>query len=401
MILLSIVLLALSACDFAPDELRLAAPTTPADANIAADLSSLFDDESAIALRLAETPMAGEAALDALSNGTADIALVSNNLPFRDDIATIMPLYSTVLHIAYRGERQPESGTELIRDAKVYAGPVGSASRLMFERIVSRLGLTSEQFSYVSDRSESPDVIIVFAPISPNQMKNYPSYRLFTLGAPADINTGTIVDSAVLLNPQFRHFVIPAGTYGAATPDAIVTVAVDKLIVSRSDLKPSVAYELIDEISRLRPALAARYPGLFPALREDFDASRSTFKLHAGTQDYLQRTAPTIYERYSGVAEVVVTLLIALISASLAGFRLYQMRRKNRIDTFYSETIALRQSITDKSTPAERRNAIQAVSDLQTTAFDLLVDEKLAADDSFRIFITLSNDVLSQLKAGE
>jgi hypothetical protein len=38
------------------------------------------------------------------------------------------------------------------------------------------------------------------------------------------------------------------------------------------------------------------------------------------------------------------------------------------------------------------------VRKLQSEAFDLLVDEKLSADESFRIFITLSNDVLRQLE---
>jgi hypothetical protein len=150
----------------------------------------------------------------------------------------------------------------------------------------------------------------------------------------------------------------------------------------------------------LRPAMAAKYPGLFPALNGDFDANRSTFKLHAGTQAYLQREAPSIYERYSGVAEVAVTLMIGLISAGFAGMRIYQLRRKNRIDTFYSRTIALKNSVTEQSGADERRQAIKDVEYLQSNAFELLVDEKLAADDSFRIFITLSNDVLRQLRSG-
>ena len=36
---------------------------------------------------------------------------------------------------------------------------------------------------------------------------------------------------------------------------------------------------------------------------------------------------------------------------------------------------------------------------MQNTAFEMLVSERLAADDSFRIFITLSDDVLRQLGA--
>jgi hypothetical protein len=180
-----------------------------------------------------------------------------------------------------------------------------------------------------------------------------------------------------------------------------VTVAVDKLLVTRSDLDDSVVYDLINDILRLRPALAARMPGLFQELTEDFDASRSRFVLHAGTQAYLQREAPTLMERYSGIAEVVVTLIVALASAAIAGIRILRLRRKNRIDTFYSRAHNLRRSITELSSTEERQRVIGQVRDLQSEAFDLLIAEKLSADESFQIFITLSNDVLQQLGAIE
>ena len=44
------------------------------------------------------------------------------------------------------------------------------------------------------------------------------------------------------------------------------------------------------------------------------------------------------------------------------------------------------------------QQAITRVKGLQDEAFDLLVDEKLAADESFRIFVTLTNDVIRQLE---
>jgi hypothetical protein len=113
----------------------------------------------------------------------------------------------------------------------------------------------------------------------------------------------------------------------------------------------------------------------------------------------MQRSAPTIYERYSGVAEVAVTLLVAIFSATLAGVRIFRMRRKNRIDQFYAATIALRNSARDSTVPNKRKQLAAEVRQLQDEAFDLLVHEKLAADESFRIFITLSNDVLRQLGA--
>jgi len=267
------------------------------------------------------------------------------------------------------------------------------------------MNLPNDAYSYVEQpaagTADSPDVVVVFAPISPQRVAQLDGYRLFSIGSPADIGTGSAIDAATALNPPLRPYIIPATLYGDATPEPIVTVAVDKLLVARSDLDPSVVYDLVNEIRRLRPALAATRPGLFEQLADDFDVSRSTFVVHAGTQDFLQRSEPTIYERYSGVAEVVVTLLIALVSVMVAGIRIFNMRRKNRIDRFYAAAIQIRDSIGDASNNNDRAQAVDKVRDLQNDAFDQLVDEKLAADESFRIFITLSNDILVQLRTAQ
>ena len=400
LILLLFVLLNTASCGPNQEQLRFIIPSTQIDRAIAEDLSGLLDAGNSTRLNISGSSLSGEAAVDAVASGAADIALVSNSLPFRADIVTVMPLYPTVLHIAYREGRDPSTGSTLLRGAKIYAGPEGSASRMIFARIVDRLGLGASAYEYVADLSDHPDVVIIFAPISRELFADYPDFRLFSLGSPESIGSGSAVDAAVLLNPNFRPFVIPAGTYGETTAEAIVTIAVDKILVARSNLDSSVVYDLINDILRLRPALAAKRPGLFQQLSEDFDASRSRFILHAGTQVYLQRSAPTIYERYSGVAEVAITLIIALGTAFLAGFRIFRMRRKNRMDRFYAATIAIRSSARESQDPAEHKKAIAKVRELQNEAFSLLVDEKLAADESFRIFITLSNDVLRQLGTG-
>ncbi len=143
--------------------------------------------------------------------------------------------------------------------------------------------------------------------------------------------------------------------------------------------------------------MSALRPGLFESLTDDFDVSRSKYIVHAGAQAYLQRDAPSIYERYSGIAEVVATVVLGLVSAIFGGMRLYKMRRKNLIDTFYVRAIALQRSIGERTSDKDRQRIAGEIRALQTQAFDLLVDEKLAADESFRIFITLSNDVLRQV----
>ena len=285
---------------------------------------------------------------------------------------------------------EKRTGTEATSVERTKPGQVYSPA-------VDIVELPDELFSYVQSAEDSPDVIVVFAPIARERMADFPDYRLIGLGPPDSVGRGSVVDAAALTNPYFRPFVLPIGTYGDATPEPVLTLAVDKLLVARSELDKSLVYDLINELLRLRPALAAQRPGLFRQLTGDFDVSRSTFVLHAGSQAYLQRSAPSVFERYSGVAEVVVTVLVALASALLAAVRIFRMRRKNRIDTFYVETIRLRNSVSPGSSAEERQSAARRIRELQEKAFDLLVAEKLAADESFRIFITLSNDVLVDL----
>lgn len=373
-------------------------PVGTIDRDIVEELAELFDNERVLTrISLTEETMSGEEALDAIAAGKADVALISNSQEFRRDIATVMPLYPTVLHIARRdGFAEPTARGDL-SDAAVFAGVKGSASRSIFERIADNIGLADDDYRYVTDPSEVADMVVVFAPIAPERIAEFPELRLISMGTPQEIGNGGTVDAAVLLNPHFRPFVIPVGTYGDSTPEPIVTIAVDKILVTRSDLDSAVVYDLISDILRLRPALAAKRPGLFQQLSEDFDVSRSRFVLHPGTLDYLQRSEPTIYERYSGVAEVAVTLMIALFSAALAGVRILRIRRKNRIDRYYAAAIEIRDSVDDQASSSEREQAIVKIRDLQNRAFDQLVDEKLGADESFRIFITLSNDVLRQL----
>lgn len=399
----TITAIALTGCDTATTQLRLVTPTEPVDRAIIEDVAELLTDSARVEVELTDETLSELAALDAVASGEADLALVSNYLPFRDDIATVMPLYPTVLHVL---SRDGANVFDTIAEGgmAIFAGPEGSASRLVFRRVAERMHLRSEDYRFIESIEETPDIVIVFAPIAPDRIDELreineaiTEFRFSSMGKADGIGKGASIDAAVLLNPHLHPFVIPLGTYGLMTPEAVLTVAVDKILVSRHDLDSAVVYDLINEVLRLRPALSARRRGVFRQLADDFDVSRSTFIVHPGTQSYLQRDAPSVYERYSGVAEVVVTLIVALGSTIFGGFRLYKMRRKNRIDKFYTRTIALQRSVDDTTSPEELHTTIAEIRELQATAFDMLVDEKLAADESFRIFITLSNDVLRQL----
>lgn len=393
--IIAIALLA-GACSRPTVELELITPQQPTDRAIAEDLAEFVSEESGIRIRLIDPPE-GRSTLDALEDGYGDIAFASNDQPFRPEVATIVPLYPTVLHIVVRESLISENPGEMLAGgARVYAGPIGSASRLLHERFVAGMGLDPSEQNYL-DSPQNPDVVVVFTSIAPERVPNMSGYRLMSFGSPDDIGKGSSVDRTILFHPRMRPFIIPMGTYGSLNTEPVVTVAVDKLLVARSDMDNPVAYDLIREILRLRPALSGNRPSIFHSLAEDIDDSSFTFPMHRGARFFVDRDEPTLIERYSGVAEVAVTLFVALISGTFAAVNIYRIRRKNRIDVFYAEVFELRKAMDGPLSKAEKSDVIDKLHQLQKRAFDMLVDEKLAADESFRIFMALSNDAIRDL----
>ncbi|MDH3810914.1 MAG: hypothetical protein OEU60_04305, partial [Gammaproteobacteria bacterium] len=176
-----------------------------------------------------------------------------------------------------------------------------------------------------------------------------------------------------------------------------VTLAVENILVARNDMEDTEAYDLFAEMLRLRPTLFSDRPELFQPLDEQIRQSNFIFGLHPGAVSYLERDEPTYIERYSGVAELLVTLLITSVSGLIAVKNIYRIRRKNRIDEFYLETIRIRDSVTVDTTTDELATAIEKIHALKNRAFELLVDERLAADQSFQVFIDLARESVDQI----
>jgi hypothetical protein len=392
----------LAGCGEQSNEFRLLMPDLEFDQLVAADLVEVFEQNSEHEIVLVAMPDSFATPLDALEAGFADLAFASNAQPYRQGVTTVMPMYPTVLHILYKRNRDASDIKNLLQGAKIFAGSEGSSSRMTTEAILLGLDMTEDDVSFVTHPNVLPDVAVIFIPVSPDEFDvrlaaigGAGEYNLLGFGSPDEIGSGSAVDRAVFLNPRLSAFVIPVETYRGMVPEPVVTVAVDKLLVANPDVPATAIYDLIGEIRRLQPALSANRPMLFRHLSEEFDAGGSTFVLHPGSQAFTQRDEPDVYERYSGVAEVLVTLVIGLVSGTYAVVQIYNRRRKNRIDEFYTRAIAIRGSITEDSSGSERAAAIEEVRNLQNSAFEMLV----AADDSFRIFVTLSNDILTELGA--
>ncbi|KZX57141.1 hypothetical protein A3709_05130 [Halioglobus sp. HI00S01] len=186
---------------------------------------------------------------------------------------------------------------------------------------------------------------------------------------------------------------IPALTYDLPGNETdIATVAVDTLLIARKDVSEASIYELTRTFLEQKPRFTAIAPHLFAGINESFDPLDLSFPLHRGARAYFERDNPGFIERYAETINMLVYVSFLLISASLAFARWRERTKKDRIDVFYTRIMDIRQDASRSVT--ERLGELDA---LEQEAFDLLVKERLSANESFRIFTDLLATARSEL----
>ncbi len=405
LLVLAIIAVAVVGTRFEPptQTLKLVRPTLELDLTIAEKLERLIDEHERFDIVIVDPPEPGMSPVETVAAGYADLAFAANIETYREDVNVVLPLYARVLHIVTTVDPVPDDLRDLFYGRSIFAGPANSLSYRVVEDVIRDMRLGPEDYLLVEDPESVADVVVLFVPIDRESIVSDPSVQgtqLYTLGSIDDIGSGTGLDRAVLLNPRLKPFVIPKGTYNELTPQPIVTLAVDNLLVANRDLPQAVVYDLFAEVVRVRTALFSERPELFQPLDKSVLDANFAFSMHAGAMAYLQQDEPTFIERYSGVAEVLVTLIVGAVSGGWALLNIYRIRRKNRIDKFYTEVIRIRDSLPPTATNSQRDAAVESILELQNEAFEQLVGERLAANESFRIFIELTNNSVDRIESG-
>ena len=388
-------------CSENPRTLRIVSGPPVANEQVAALLASGSDELAGPVRMTAVANVAGgNEALAALEDGTADLAIVENSAGYRyTTVRTVAPLYPSVLHIGIHPARRAETLAQVLRGATVFAGAEQSPARQLLERMKTLYAWSGIEFSYVDSLEAQPDVVFVFAPIMPRSAPLLAGYELFSLGSAADVGAGSSADALALVAPFLRPFVIPQGTYGPMTPTAVATVALDTLLVARADVPLVTVYDVIQSVEMMGPLLAAQRPDLAIDELETFEISHVTFPVHPGTMAFRRRNDPGFAERASSIFEMGVTIIVAVFTALFALVRFVRGLRKGRIDKFYTSALEIRRKLAQETSPERRSEYVTELRGLRADAFSLLIKEKLAADDSFRILQALIYDIIREGEA--
>lgn len=349
-----------------------------------AAMQAIFKQRSIITMTRAQPPP-GTAALDALTRNETDLSVVDNSTPFEPGIRAVLPLYKSVLHILARKDFLPPDPDSPLRGAKIYIANESRAGHTFLELVAQRQGLSDGDYTLVSALGPGQaDIFIYFGPINPQQASWYhPDYQLVSLDSNLGRGNEFFHEGIDYVLPQMDPMIIPARTYDIpGNEGAIRTLSVDTLLVTRKNVPEQLVYELAKTLIEQKPRFVAIAPNLFRNIREDFDPLDLNFPLHVGVRRYLARDHPGLLERYAETISMLVYLTFLVLTGLIGFSRWRSQGKKDRIDTFYTRVLA----IAERADGEDHIQLNRELDELEREAFQSLIAEKLAANESFRIF---------------
>ena len=347
-----------------------------------------------------------------LSNGTqanrdsilarsADLAIVENNLSFIGGIKTSLPIYKQILHIFYKSDNTANSLEELLYGQNVYIGIEGGASEIFMNTLFDFYDLDTSKFSISADPFSS-SVFCGFSDVIKEEVYleglKAEGFKLFSFDSFKNYGRGSKAEAITLRYPHYETFVIPSGTYGILTVEPVITIATEALLIVSEDLSDQVVYDITKAIYREKQALNEITPLVYGTMKEDFDRGEIGYPLHNGARIFFDRDEPTFFERYAELGGVAFSIILAIASGLVSLSRWQKQKKKDRVDVFYKDLITIKNHISEIKTSADGIEKLKTIQNQQNHAFDMLIEEQLEANESFRIYMELSKETINELK---
>ena len=336
--------------------------------------------------------------LDRVGSGEIDFLLHENYSPFdMDGITSAFLAYPKFLHVFHRkSDVNPGSFGDLINGKKIYLEHPNSAERLILQNLASYYSIPDDAYELTRDMSECDILLDLSSFLSEEFMSRLTDFELYSFGDVMNYGQGSHVEGISLKLHRLRPYVIPEGTYGELTSSPKLTLELDMVMLASEQIGNVAVYDLISTVLRHKQSFVSIDPILFIGLDEQFDRSRLSYPLHEGARSYLDREQPGFFERYAEVAGVSFSILIALITGLISFSKSRVQRKKDRVDVFYKELMDIKNEKVNTTELINQR--IEDIKVSQNKAFDMLINEELSANESFRIYMELSKETISELR---
>lgn len=334
----------------------------------------------------------------ALNNGDIEFGIIEEPAKLIPGLATVLPLYPSILHVLYKGAPVPGNFADVIAGKSIYAGPPGGPAALFLAQLATYFDVAAERYTVLDNPwVVSPDVYFVFGGLLETDSRHgLAGYRLFSFGDATRLGKGTVAEGIALQFPHVEVFVLPEMIYNKMNLDTVLTLATRTVLVTASSTDVERVFDVTSILFANSQRLSSVYPLVTREMHESIRLSSFTLPVHAGARRLFDKDAPTLLQRYAQVFALGLTFTTLLISALVALYKSRKTIEKDRIDVYYNKVLALRRGLQESPDSAHRHLIGDRIKGIQNEVFSLLAADRVCANESLTIFLELSNQVLNE-----
>lgn len=348
--------------------------------------------------------------LQRLERGEVDFALIQQGEALNNDVRAVAEVYRAIVHIVARKDAQVNSLSDL-KGKRLSIGLAGSGTQIVSNQLLEHYRLSEDVMTlHELSPQKSLDGVLkgeldgfilataLRAPVIEKAMASG-LVRHVSMGAADGASS-----SAHGISSRYRHLqptVIPKHAYGCGEAgdeilpeQAMMVLSIPSFLVCHEDVHEGAVHAVTKAVYANRYAFDKDLA--MGSLREPKDLEAFVYPLHEGADKYYRRKDPGFLIVYAEVIAMLLSVMIALVGIISATRRWIALRRKNRIDVYYAAVNSIWKRLKSESV-TELKEEEQKLVDLRYKAFDELIDERLTADESFRIFQDLLEQCLQEL----
>ncbi|MFK7910853.1 MAG: TAXI family TRAP transporter solute-binding subunit [Akkermansiaceae bacterium] len=347
-----------------------------------------------------------------LERGEVDFGLVQEGVEFADNVRVVAAVYSDTVHILVRKGAEIKSVSDF-KNRRVSLGLKSSGTRLVALNLLEHYAVTTDELDeQILEPREAVKALVagnIDAMVMVTAMRAPMIREALATGQVTHLSLGVAAEPAGIVQgissrfPHLKPSVIPRHAYGisktgevAMPSQAVSVLSVPSLLVCRDDIPDAAVNVLTRALFSNRHALGKRVPSAMD-IREPNDVNDLSYPVHEGAEEYYRRKDPGFLVVYAEVIALLLSGVIAVVGLFTGIRRWITRRRKNRIDVYYGAINASLKGL-EKREITNFEQEERKLIDLKHSAFDELINERLTADESFRIFQDLLEQCLQEVK---
>jgi hypothetical protein len=352
-----------------------------------------------------------DTALLLLRNNKIDMAIIPNNTNVSNqdlEVRTIMPLLPRILIILTNNIKKDEYSSikELFESKNVIFEEMSHYDSVFFNKFFRAFGIKSKKIKSYSahkiDINKWNDSVFVYVGLT--HLHNPDVKRLINKGAgfvPLDkvsnLGKGSTVEGFNMIFPKLYPFILPKSYYHGKPKKAVLTIAIPDILVANSQLNNYTVYSVIKTILENKSKLSQN-DNIYSLLNTNFKDKEFSFPLHEGTKEYIKRNEPSIWAKYANILWPFVSMIAIFIGGFTSVRQRMKQRKKVRIETLYTSLLKIRKKAYNELDEEAKDTLLKEMRKIRTKAFDALMDNKLNANESFSIFLSLYSEIVNEIK---